>query len=382
MRPTKAQEQALNRMAGCRRYVWNWGLARRKEYYEATGKILPLATLSAELTRLKKQPGMEWLKEADAQALQQVLKDLYQAYDNYFNPRMKARLPKFKSRKKDRARFRTPQAAKVDDGKVYVPKVGWIRIRQSRDVEGDTKSATFKRDACGHWFVSLVAEFEMPDVALPPPDEEKVIGIDLGLIDFVTPSDGSDPTPAPKFYRAGEKKQRKAQRVFSRRKKGSKRKSKAARKVAIVRQKVAEQRKDFLHKLTTDLVGRYDGICIEDLCVIGLARTKLSKSVTDASWGEFKRQLKYKCLWNRKHLIIIDRFFPSSKMCHICGAINDTLTLSDREWDCVCGAHHDRDLNAAINIRDEGLRILAVGQTDNRNAQGQPVRPAIVGKAG
>jgi putative transposase len=377
MEPTKAQRDALNRMAGCRRFVWNWALRRWKDYYAEHGKSIPLAQLSAELTQLKKQPGMEWLGEADAQALQQVLKDLHRAFVNFFEKR--ARYPRFKSKKRDTARFRTPQAAKVKDGRVYVPKVGWIRIRQSQDVEGKTKSATFMRTAKGHWFVTLVAEFEMPDIALPDPDPAKVVGIDLGLIDFVTPSDGTEPTPAPKFYRKGERAQRKAQREFSRRKKGSKRKAKAGRRVAIIRAKVADQRKDFLHKLTTDLVGRYDGICIEDLSLKGLVRTKLSKSFSDASFGEFRRQLEYKCLWNRKHLIVIDRFFPSSKMCHVCGAINSELTLSDREWDCGCGAHHDRDLNAAINIRDEGLRILAAGYAESLNARGADVSPVTTG---
>jgi len=217
---------------------------------------------------------------------------------------------------------------------------------------------------------------------LPRPDPAKLVGIDLGLIDFVTLSDGTEPTAAPKFYRKGQRKQRKAQRTFSRRQKGSKRRAKAKATVAKIRQKVSNQRNDFLHKLTTKLVERYDGICVEDLCVSGLARTKLSKSVLDASWGEFKRQLEYKCVWNRTHLVVIDRFFPSSKMCNVCGALNHNLTLSDREWDCACGAHHKRDFLAACNVRDEGLRILAVGQTDNRNAQGQLVRPATVGTAG
>jgi putative transposase len=378
MEPTTTQRNALNRMAGCRRFVWNWALRRWNDYYAEHGKSIPQSVLSAELTALKKQPGMEWLAEADAQALQQVLRDLHRTFVNFFEKRTK--YPRFKSKKRDMPRFRTPQAAKIADGKVYVPKIGWIRIRQSQAIDGGTKSATFKRDTRGRWFVTLVVEFEMPDVALPTTDPDKVIGIDLGLINFVTPSDGSDSIPSPKFYRKGEKKQRKAQRVFSRRKNGSKRKAKAARKVAIVRQKVAEQRKDFLHKLTTDLVGRYDGICIEDLCVTGLARTKLSKSVLDASWGEFKRQLAYKAEWNYKHLVIIDRFFPSSKMCHDCGALNGELTLKDREWDCICGTHHDRDLNAARNIRDEGFRILAAGQADKSNAQGASVRPATCGQ--
>lgn len=216
-------------------------------------------------------------------------------------------------------------------------------------------------------------------MALPVPESAKIVGIDLGLIDFVTLSDGSDPISAPKFYRKGQEKLRKAQKAVSRRKDGSKRKAKARHAVAKIHQKIANQRGDFLHKLTTDLVGKFDGLCIEDLSLQGLARTKLAKSFTDASMGEFRRQLTYKAEWNRKHLIVINRFFPSSRRCNVCGVKNDDLTLKDREWNCGCGAHHKRDVLAANNIRDEGLRILAVGQTERLNAQGDTVRPAKVG---
>jgi putative transposase len=218
-------------------------------------------------------------------------------------------------------------------------------------------------------------------VALPPPDPAKVVGIDLGLTDFATLSDGSEPIPAPKFYRKAERKLRKAQQAVSRRKKGSKRRAKARVKLAKVQQKAAEQRKDFLHKLTTKLVRSFDGICIEDLGVKGLARTKLAKSFHDAALGEFRRQLDYKCDWNRKHLIPIDRFFPSSKLCNRCGAINDGLTLSDREWDCGCGMHHERDFLAACNIRDEGLRMLAVGQTRQPKRSGRGRKTRFAGQA-
>jgi putative transposase len=384
MRPTPAQAHALNRMAGARRYVWNWGLARRQEHFKATGKTLPLATLMAELTILKRQPGMEWLNEADSQALQQVLKDLYQAYANHFNPKMKARLPRFKCRKRDRARFRIPQRVTLDEGKVYVPKIGFVRIFQSQPVGEPTRSATFKRDARGHWFVTLTVCFEMPDVPLPAPDPAKVVGIDLGLIDFATTSDpGAEPIPAPKFYRKSENKIRRAQRAVSRRRKGSKRRAKARIKLARVQQKAAEQRKDFLHKTTTKFCRDHDGICIEDLGVKALARTKLrghAKSFHDAAMGEFRRQLTYKCQWDHKLLIPIDRFFPSSKRCSKCGHVHHGLTLDDREWTCpVCGARHKRDFNAAVNLKDEGLRILAAGQAGESKRSGRDCKSRHAG---
>jgi putative transposase len=364
-------------MAGARRFVWNWALRRWKDHYAATGKSISLKQLSAELTALKQQPETAWLNEIDSQALQQALQDLHRAYANFFQKR--SRIPRFKSRKRDRARFRIPQRVKLDAGKVYVPKVGWVRIRQSQEVDGQTKSATFRREADGNWYVSLTVEFEMPDILIPDPDPARVVGTDLGLIDFATLSDGSPPIPAPRFYRKGEAKVRRAQRAVSRRQKGSKRREKARRRLARSHQKAARQRQDFLHQLSTKLVNDHDGICIEDLSVKGLARTKLAKSFTDAAMGEFRRQLDYKCLWSRKRLIPIDRFFPSSRLCNVCGRVNHQLTLSDREWDCECRTHHKRDFLAACNLRDEGLRILAAGQAERRNAQGASVSPGPAG---
>jgi putative transposase len=364
-------------MAGARRWVWNWALRRWKDHYAATGQSISLKQLSAELTALKAQAETAWLNEMDSQALQQALKDLHRAFGNFFAKR--AGHPRFKSRKRDRARFRIPQRVKLDAGKVYVPKVGWVRIRLSRKVEGTIKGATFCREADGHWYICLVVEFAMPDIPPPAPDPSKVVGIDLGLIDFATLSDGSEPIPAPRFFRKAQDRVRRAQRALSRARKGSRRREKARRRLDRAHQKAARQRQDFLHKLTTQLVHDHDGICIEDLNVKGLARTKLAKSFSDAAMGEFRRQLGYKCLWNRKHLIVVDRFYPSSRLCNICGAINDRLTLSDREWDCDCGTHHKRDFLAACNLRDEGLRILAVGQTERLNAQGASVSPGPAG---
>ena len=372
MKPNSPQREALARMAGSRRYVWNWALAQRNAHYRATGKGLPAAELSRRLTALKEQPETAWLGDVDSQAMQQTLADLQRAYVNFFKKR--ARFPRFKSRKRDTARFRIPQRVKVEDGRVYVPKVGSVGIRQSQPVEGDTKSATFKRDAAGNWDVTLVSEFTMPDAAPIAADPACVVGIDLGLKDFAVLSNG-ERIPAPQFFRKAERKLRRAQRVLSRRKKSSGRRLRAKHRVSLVQRKTADQRKDFLHKLTTDLVAKHEGICIEDLSVKGLVRTKLAKSMMDASLGEFRRQLEYKTVWNRRHLAVIDRWYPSSKTCHVCGAVNAALTLADRSWTCECGAHLDRDLNAARNIRAEGLKLLAVGYPDRLNAHGAVVRP-------
>ena len=372
MRPTREQEEILGRMAGARRWVWNWALARRKAYFAEHGVGIPAAQLSKELTALKDQPETAWLKEVDSQALQQVLRDLDKAFNNFFERR--AGFPRFKAKKRCTPSFRIPQRVKVADGKVYVPKVGWVKIRQSQKVEGESKSATFKKDTCGNWYVTLVVAFAMPDVPLPLPRPGLTVGMDAGLKDFLVLSNG-ERQEAPKFYRKAQKKLRRAQRTMCRRQKGSNRREKARKRVARVQQKTANQRQDFLHKRSTDLIRRFDCVCIEDLNVKGLARTKLAKSFGDAAHGEFRRQMEYKAIWNRKHIVAVGRFFPSTKTCGGCGAVNDNLTLADRQWTCpACRVVHDRDHNAASNIRTEGLRILSVGHTAESNCSGSPCK--------
>lgn len=361
MRPTAEQEKALILTANARRWVWNWALQRWNETYAATGRAISASQLSAELTAIKCEPETEWLRGADAQSLQQAIEDLRFAFNRFFQ--RKARHPKFKSKKRDRMRFRIPQRVKLSDKRIYVPKAGWVRIYQSAVVDRPIKSTTFRQTPDGRWYASVMVEFELPDDALQPPNPDKVVGVDLGLRDFTTLSDGSK-VAAPKFYRKSERRIAKACRRLSRRKPGSNRREAARKRRARVYQKVSNQRADFLHKLTTDLVRRHDGICIENLAVKALARTKLSKAFADAMMGEFRRQITYKTMWQRKHLAVVDRFFPSTKMCCRCGAINEKLRLSDRQWTCGCGARHDRDINAAVNIRDEGLRIVAVGHPE------------------
>jgi putative transposase len=369
MRPTKAQEARLYRMAGARRFVYNWALDRRKRYYAQYGKGISQKQLSSELTNLKGKPDTLWLREADSQMLQQALRDVEGAFEAFFDKR--SRFPRFRSKKAGHYTFRIPQRVKVEEGEVYVPKVGWVRIRHSREVEGKTKSATFKRDATGDWYVALTTEFEMPNVE--PPTPERPVGVDLGLKDLFVLSDG-ERVPAPRFARKADRKLKKAQKNLSRKKPGSRRREKAKHRVARVHRKVSNQRSDFLHKLTTDLARKYDCICVEDLSTKGLAKTKLSRSVLDAAFGEFVRQVEYKARWNFKRSVKVGRFFPSTKLCSECGALNPNLRLSDRTWLCGCGTQHDRDLNASRNILAEGMRELAAGQTDNPNARGEPVR--------
>lgn len=380
MYPTQQQEKLLLKQAAARRWVWNWALAKRKFCYAENGCGIPRSQLSVELTVLKKQSETIWLREVHAAALQQVLIDLDLAYKSFF--KRISGFPKFKSRKYSLPTFRIPQNVKVVDNKVCIPKVGLVKIRQSRQIEGKTKSATFKQDSFGNWYVTLIVAFASASNIILLPNIENVVGIDVGLKDFYVLSNG-ERKAAPKFYRKSQKKLCKAQRILSRRKLDSRRRDKARLRVARIHNRVANQRKDFLHKHSTDLIKRFEFFCIEDLNIKGLARTKLAKSFYDASHGEFRRQLTYKALWNSKHVVTVDRFFPSTKLCSVCGFINDRLTLADRTWACErCETIHDRDYNAACNIKAEGLRLLAVGYTDNSNARGANVRPHVSGAVG
>lgn len=380
MEPTKDQEQFLLMVAGARRFIWNWALGRRKAFYAETGKSLSPSALCKELTELKKQPETSWLNKCSSQALQQPIDDLTVAYTRFF--KRASKFPKFKSRKTDQLRFRCPQSVKIVSGMVFVPKLGWVKIRQSEDVGPVTKSATFKRDASGHWFVTIVAEFDMPDSPLVPADPANVVGVDLGLKEFAVLSNGVR-FESNRFYRKASRKLKKAQRELSRRKRGSARCQKSKIKIAKIHQKIKNQRVDSIHKITTGLVEKYDGVCIENLNTKGLARTKLAKSILDASFGEFRRQLEYKSVWHRRHLVAVNTFYPSSKTCSCCGAIYQHLKLADRTWTCpACLVVHDRDLNAAINIRAEGLKKInckvAVGHTETINACGGTIRPEVI----
>jgi putative transposase len=355
--PTSEQEGVFRQWAGARRWVFNYALRRRIEHYKATGTTLSYNELAAELTVLKRQPERAWLRDCNAQSLQQALRDLDRAFSAFFAKR--SRFPRFKAKKRETPTFRLPAEVKLVSDRLCVPKLGLVRLVLHRPVEGVVKSATFKQDALGQWHVTLVVHFELPDVPLPPPDPERTVGLDLGLKELAVLSDGERvPTPSP--FRRAERKLVRLQRHLSRCQKGSKGREQARRAVARQHLRVSNQRKDFLHKLSSRLVRQYDAICIEDLAVAAVARTKLSKSVLDAAWGQLRFQLTYKARWNRKHLAVIGRFFPSSRLCPACGAINADLRLSDRVWRCDCGASHDRDLNAARNVRHEGLRLLTL----------------------
>ncbi|KPL85240.1 RNA-guided endonuclease InsQ/TnpB family protein [Herpetosiphon geysericola] len=371
LQPTPAQVETLVQWAGSRRFVWNWALHCKQSHYQATGQRLSYQRLAAMLVDLKRQPKMAFLRDCHSQPLQQALMDLETAFSNFFAKR--AKYPRFKARKITPHSLRFPQGATViDECTISVPKIGLMRAIIHRPVMGVTKSTTIKQDATGAWWVVFVCHIDRPDVQ---PTADRPVGIDVGLESFTTLSTGEKTAP-PKFYRRSQKNLARAQRKLSRAQKGSNNRLKAKKRVARLHKKISNQRADWLHKHVLGIVRQFDVVCIEDLNIKGLAKTKLAKSFSDAALSTFMQILMDKTEWHGRRVVKVGRFYASSKTCHHCKT-KTTLTLADRVWTCpTCGMTHDRDVNAAINIVHEGIRLLAVGTTESQNAAGDGVNPA------
>lgn len=350
--PNNTQKSQLNGAMGSCRFVYNLALETKNAAYQA-GKSYSCFDLIKQLPDLKKANA--WLIETPANSLQQAISNLDNAFTNFFKGR--ASFPKFK-KKSGRQSFRIPTAVKVDfeNWKVTLPKYGKVSLNVSRAFSGTVKQATVSKTPTNRYFISILVETCISKKSLKPIQENTAVGIDLGIKHFAILSDGRK-IENPRNLIKAQRKLRIAQRSLSRKKKGSNRRNKQKLVVARINERVANQRKDFQHKLSTEIVNQYDTICIENLNVAGMIKNrKLAKHIADASWGSFETMLKYKADWEGKNVLQIGRFEPSSKMCS-CGVINNELTLSDREWTCgVCNTTHDRDILAATNIKRFGLR--------------------------
>ena len=360
LNPTNSQKQKLNQTFGNCRFVYNWALGKKIKAYQNDKQSLSCFDLMKELTSFKKEEDFKWLSLSGSQQLQQSVSNLDSAFSNFF--KAKKGFPKFKS-KHGKQSFRIPQSVKIDFQlyKFFIPKIGWVKFFKDKHISGEIKFATVSKSPTGRYYVSITFESNI---------SQKygigVVGIDLGIKHLAITSDGEF-FENQKYLKQNLKKLKREQRSLSRKfKKGQEQSNnyrKQRLKVAKLHEKISNQRKDYLHKLTTYLATTYETVCIEDLSISNMVKNhKLALSINDCGWGMFKEMLKYKV----KDLRIIGRFEPSSKMCNICGDINKNLQLSDRNWTCKNGHYLDRDLNAAINIKNFGLRASTLNvKTDH-----------------
>ncbi|HEY9831435.1 MAG TPA: RNA-guided endonuclease TnpB family protein [Stenomitos sp.] len=358
--PTVEQQKILSQHFGCARWWWNYALNLCIETYKTTGKGLSQSALNTFLPKLKKQEETQWLSECYSQVLQATTLNLVTAYKNFFEGR--AKYPRFKA-KKNRQSIQYPQSVKVVDGCLKFPgRVGTVKAKLHRPIEGAIKTVTLGMTPSGRYYASVL--MEMDGNSPTPSTDGKVAGIDLGLKDFAIVNDGvkTSKYANPKHLAKHERNLKRKQQKLARKEKGSKSRDKARRLVARVHERVSNVRTDYLHKLSRKLVDDNQVIVVESLNTKGMVRNhKLAKAISDVGWGMFVNFLSYKLDREGKVLVEIDRWFPSSKLCSTCHYQISEMSLDVRTWICPsCGTHHDRDGNAAINIRAEGIRMLSV----------------------
>ena len=381
--PDETQQLVLNRTFGCVRVVWNRTLASRQARWHRERKGTSYAETDRALTQMKKIPDLEFLNEISAVPLQQALRHQQKAFVAFFERR--ARYPRFKSRRGRQSATYTRSAFRMRDGRLWLAKTDaplrftwtWLHMDVT---ELTPTSVTVARDRAGRWFVTFHAD--APDPA-PLPRTQRSVGVDVGLTHFAVLSTG-EKLPHPRAWERHEHRLKRYQRRLARCQKGSRNRAKAAVKAARVHARITDARQDFLHKASMRLVRENDLIAVEDLNVPGMVRNRrLARAISQTGWGEFRRQLAYKCERHGRRLVVIDRWYPSSKLCSACGHLLPSLSLGARHWTCpTCGTRHDRDINAATNIVAAGLAAGAGNGADAcgagvRHSEKPPVRSAV-----
>ena len=352
--PTKEQKQKLLQHGGNSRFIWNLFLKTNIDYYKETGKFKFYHKLAIVIPKLKQE--FPFLKESFSQSLQMVARQFDKALKDSF--KKEKGFPSFKKKALLNDSFTCPQKWRLGKGFVFIPKIGKVKWTKHRQLQGKPKSITISQNG-DRWYCSVLCEYEIKE---QEKKTENVVGIDIGLKEFCTLSNGIV-INNPKYLKKYEERLIKEQKKLSKKQKGSKNRFKQRMKVRKIHTKIKNVRGDFLHKTTSSIIAKYDGIVLEDLNVKGMMKNHhLAKSIADVSWSEFKRQLKYKAMWNSKHFVLIGRFEPTSKTCSSCGYIQD-MPLGRRQYNCpYCGMSLDRDLNASINICRLGQsRINACG---------------------
>ncbi len=352
--PTDEQKRIIASILGCCRFAYNNSLQFCKDTYAVEKRYVSQYENMRRITELKASPETEWLKDCDSMALQEAVKDLNKAFQSFFNKR--AGYPKFHSKREAVQSYRTRNQGngiRFESGKIRVPRIGLVKIKRSRDFVGRILNATVSRTSTGKYFISLCVEEEV----IPKANAGKAVGIDVGVKEFYTDSNGYS-VGNPKTLAKYQKQLIREQRRLSRRQPGSKNRNRQRVRVARIHEKIANTRKDFLHKESARLVNENQVIGIEDLDVRGMLRNhRLAKAISDVSWSEFIRQLEYKAFEHGTQIVRVPRFFASSQTCSVCGEKNLLVkNLAVRQWTCPnCGAAHNRDHNAAINILNYAL---------------------------
>ena len=355
MYPNKEQVKQIWQHIGTCRFLYNWSLEQKIKAYQSENKSLNMYDLNMMLPELKKE--FVWMKETNAQSLQAVNRNVETAFKYFF--RKKADFPKFKSKKNPVQSFQVPQSYDVLTGenKVKLPKIGVVKTILHRTFEGSLKTATVSATNTGKYYISVLVDDGLKEPEPSPFNSKTTIGIDVGLTSFLVTSNG-DKTDNPRYLKNALARLKHLQQLVARKVKGSNNRHKAVCKVAVLHEQIANQRSDFLHQHSYQYVSENQAIAVETLNVTGMLKNHcLARSISDVGWSEFFRQLEYKCTNYGKTLLKIGQFEPSSKMCSVCGTINHDLTLKDRVWTCTsCSNTHDRDINAAINIKKMALQ--------------------------